>query len=942
MGQSHSSNFVTNMLHMIKKLWTLFFGLLCIQAQAQTVNVISDITTNTTWTSNNVYVLYGDIFVKNGATLTIQPGTIIRGDRTTLSRLVITTSGMIDAQGTADQPIVFTSNQPAGSRARADWAGIAILGTAPINTRDAGNNPIQKRLECGTTTDYDYGGSDAADNSGILRYVRIEYAGYVCGTNTELNSLTLGGVGSATQIDHVMVSYGQDDGIEIFGGTVNLDHVVSFATRDDDIDTDDGWVGKLNHALIVRIDTIADQGDVSNAFESDNDPNGTANTPLTGGVISNVTVVGPAQYLTSNIDPKFGWIARLRRNTSQSIFNSLFIGYKRGLRIEGTGAQANANSNALEFKSNLIAGTKETYAETAFDTAYLLNAANACRIMGGNANDSARLRSPYGNPLSLDFRPMMSSPALTGSNFSYPKLSSFTPTTYVGAFGQFPEQSNDWANGWTSFNPQAEVYTSGPLNYGFTASLQVTGGTAGTGGVRMICPGDSIVLTASSSLASPTFEWSNGSNASSITVSTAGSHWVIVRDGRGTRKSIIQQVGWYPAPATPVITPSASVLCSGEQITLTSSVANAYVWSVGNQSTRSITVSSGATYALTTTDANGCKASDTLLLSEVVPVTPAIVASGPTSFCTGSSVELNVTQPASFTSFSWNTGEITDSILVTQTDTLFVITVDLNGCSDTSNTILTNVSASPTPTITANGPIVFCEGGTVQLTSTIGDSYLWSNGATTPSITVDSSSVYSVVVTNSDVCLGVGTSNQITVNVLDVPVAGFTTATLSNGYTIGFTNTSSSAVSYNWNFGNGNSSTQSNPDSVVYAQNGQYTITLIARNSSGSVNCADTTTQTITVIGVGVEEVANQLSNPVVYPNPNSGRFNVNFQSSSNARVEVRMTDLTGRAVFQTSMDAFEGMNHLAVELNEIQAGIYLIYLETEGNKLVFRMMINR
>ena len=101
-----------------------------------------------------------------------------------------------------------------GSRARADWAGLAICGLAPTNIVDGGGNSIQGRLECGTTTDYDYGGNVPDDSSGVISYVRIEYAGYVCGANSELNSLTLGGVGNRTKIDHVMVSFGQDDGFE--------------------------------------------------------------------------------------------------------------------------------------------------------------------------------------------------------------------------------------------------------------------------------------------------------------------------------------------------------------------------------------------------------------------------------------------------------------------------------------------------------------------------------------------------------------------------------------------------------------------------------------------------------------------------------------------------------------------------------------------------------
>jgi hypothetical protein len=201
-------------------------------ANAANVNVTTSITASTTWTNNNTYTLFGDIIVKNGATLTIEKGTLVKGNKTTLSRLVVAAGAKLIAQGTAEEPIVFTSSQPVGSRSRADWAGIAICGLAPINSKDANGNSIQGRIECGTDADYDYGGTNLDDSSGVISYVRIEYAGYVCGSNTELNSLTMGGVGRKTKIDHVMISYGQDDGFEWFGGNVNckrIDFFWSFA-----------------------------------------------------------------------------------------------------------------------------------------------------------------------------------------------------------------------------------------------------------------------------------------------------------------------------------------------------------------------------------------------------------------------------------------------------------------------------------------------------------------------------------------------------------------------------------------------------------------------------------------------------------------------------------------------------------------------------------------
>ena len=507
-----------NFLHKLFAIAALFIAA---GTNAANVNVTQSITTSTSWTNTNTYILYGDIIVKSGATLTIQEGTIIKGDKNTLSRLVVATGGKLVAKGTYEQPIVFTSNQPAGQRTRADWAGIAICGLAPVNFKDGSGNSIQGRVECGTTTDYDYGDSVADDSSGALSYVRIEYAGYVCGTNTELNSLTLCAVGNKTQIDHVMVSYGQDDGFEFFGGTVSPNHIISYGSRDDDFDTDNGFSGNVQYGLIVRIDTIADQGDVSNAFESDNDANGSYNDPYTKATFSNITVIGPAATTTSTIDAKFGWAARLRRATGENIFNSLFIGYKRGLRIEGAAAQLKATMDTLEFKHNIIAGTKETFAETAFDTTYLLNVLTANTIIGGNANDSVKLVYPYGNPDMFNFTPQAGSPVLTGADFTSPKLAGFTQTTYRGAFGA---ANDNWDKCWTEFTPNNEDYTSSPINYGFNISVQQGGALP------------SLTLTASN-INGATYNWSTGATTNAITVATAGQYTVTVTRARGCNRS---------------------------------------------------------------------------------------------------------------------------------------------------------------------------------------------------------------------------------------------------------------------------------------------------------------------------------------------------------------------------------------------------------------------
>ncbi len=503
----------------LQKLIAFAILFISVNTFASNISVTTDITTNTTWVNTNNYILYTDIIVKSGVTLTIEPGTIIRGDKATLSRLVVAIGGKLIAQGTPEQPIVFTSNQAAGSRRRADWAGLALCGQAPTNIVDGNGNSIQGRLECGATTDYDYGGSVADDSSGVISYVRIEYAGYVCGSNSELNSLTLGGVGNRTKIDHVMVSYGQDDGYEWFGGTVNANHLISYGSRDDDFDTDFGFSGNVQHGLIVRIDTIADQGDISNAFESDNNGTGTYQFPYTKGVFSNITVVGPAATTASAIDVKYGWCARLRRNTGLNIFNSVFIGYKRGLRIESASTQLKATNDTLEFKNNIIAGCVEAYGESAFDTAYLNNVLTSNTVYAGNANDQVNLAYPYGNPDQFNFTPQSGSPALSGGSFSNAKLSSFENTTYRGAFG-----ADNWATCWTEFTPNNEDYTAGPINYGFTLNITQSGSLP------------ALTLTADN-VPGATYAWSDGGTSAATTATTAGTYTVTVTSSRGCVKT---------------------------------------------------------------------------------------------------------------------------------------------------------------------------------------------------------------------------------------------------------------------------------------------------------------------------------------------------------------------------------------------------------------------
>ena len=206
--------------------------LLCgLWSQAQII-VSGEITQNTTWTNNNIYIISGWLYVRDGAALTIEPGTLIKGDFATKGALIVERGAKLYADGTAEQPIVFTSQKAPGERYYGDWGGIILCGKASINVpENVGNGTAagENIIEGGVGSIYGGGANpDDDDNSGILRYVRIEYGGIAFQPNSEINGLTCGGVGRGTIIDHVQVSYSGDDSFEFFGGTVNCTHLVAY------------------------------------------------------------------------------------------------------------------------------------------------------------------------------------------------------------------------------------------------------------------------------------------------------------------------------------------------------------------------------------------------------------------------------------------------------------------------------------------------------------------------------------------------------------------------------------------------------------------------------------------------------------------------------------------------------------------------------------------
>ena len=331
-----------------------------------TSTISSDITSNTTL--SGTVLLQNKVCVTNGAILTILPGTIIRGDQSTQGTLIITKGSKIIAQGSQNSPIVFTSNQSVGNRAEGDWGGLVILGQA-INNQPGGVANIEG---IAPTANTQYGGSNDNDNSGVLNYVRVEFAGIALEPNKEINGITFGSVGRGTEVDYVQVSFSGDDSYEWFGGTVDCKHLIAYRGIDDDFDTDFGYRGRVQFALAIRDKDMSDAAGDSNSFESDNDATGSSNTPQTSAVFSNVTLIGPKGNgsITLPVGEKFEKSFRIRRNSSISIFNSLVVGWEKGLSIEGSAVETNFTSGTLVFSNNNLSefavGTSYVTATPAF------------------------------------------------------------------------------------------------------------------------------------------------------------------------------------------------------------------------------------------------------------------------------------------------------------------------------------------------------------------------------------------------------------------------------------------------------------------------------------------------------------------------------------------------------------------------------------------------
>ncbi len=400
----------------------------------QIVDVTGTLTGAISWTADKIYRLNGFVRIgqdtKVGAAttptigttgqLTIAAGTVIYGKTGTPGgALIVQRGSTITANGTASQPIVFTSEKAPGTRVGGDWSGVVICGQSANNLKGQTGTDGIGELE-GSYGAFHGGGASPSltDNSGSLKYVRIEFAGYPINPNQELNGLTLGSVGSGTTVQFIQVTYANDDSYEWFGGTVNCKNIIAYKGIDDDFDTDNGFSGYVQYGLGIRDQQIADQSG-SNGFEADNDGSGSANTPYTSAVFTNMTIIGAKATAATTINLLFFNGAHLRRNLKQKIFNSFITGYPTGIYIDGTqgaptgtaDAIINAQNNDVVLKNNIVAGV-DSWGGNGFGS---ITSADENAISGlPFGTNAVHPNNPRGRVLSAGNIPSGSAPFLNG------------------------------------------------------------------------------------------------------------------------------------------------------------------------------------------------------------------------------------------------------------------------------------------------------------------------------------------------------------------------------------------------------------------------------------------------------------------------------------------------------------------------------------------------
>lgn len=404
-----------------------------------------------TLTADKTWILENLTFVNEGQVLTIQPGTVIKGAVSAgenASALAVARGGRIIAEGTAEKPIIFTTeeddvNNPneAVDKLTGRWGGVLLLGRARTNTV-----PSEQAIEGIPTTEARalFGGSDDADNSGVLKYVSIRHGGALIGPGNEINGLTLGGVGSGTVIENVEITFNSDDGIEFFGGTVNVRNLILAFNEDDYVDYDMGYRGKVQNVFILQGNT---QGAGDRGFECDGGTDPEDGTPNATPTFANVTAIG------AGASDNTRRVATLRDNAGGYFHNSVFIEFGRGIDIEdnesGEDSKARYDAGQLAFSKNQFHNVGNGQADNMIYKLYYAAGASQGETQrdstlfttGGNIIRNPGLTVGYANDRTLNVIPSGDVSGATPLTDSW-----FQQHNYRGAFA--PGGTN-WMKGWS-------------------------------------------------------------------------------------------------------------------------------------------------------------------------------------------------------------------------------------------------------------------------------------------------------------------------------------------------------------------------------------------------------------------------------------------------------------------------------------------------------------
>jgi hypothetical protein len=397
------------------------------------VVVTGEVTGTETWVNTNYYVLRGAVFVRNAATLSIQAGTKIIGESGSVGTLIVERGGRLMAVGTAEAPIVFTSDQPAGTRSRGDWGGLILNGRAPVN--------LEGGEGAGEGDTGIYGGNDPNDNSGVLRYVRVEFSGIEFSPDNELNGIAFQGIGRGTQVDYVQAHMSRDDAIEFFGGTVDVKHAVLSNAADDSLDWTFGWTGRAQFIAVTQRGDDADNG-----IEADDNEFNNNALPRSNPQIYNITICGDPDR---NEGGESARAANLRRGTAFTIRNFLITGFKSvGFQIE------TSNSATTGQVDN---GTSQMGAGVSWNIPTPMHSSVMTYVTSGRFPNIRINQDPgvstvaCSNHAAPNFQPS-SIATLAGGQLAPivpPNDGFFEVTTFIGAVP--PAPAPNWMSGWTSF-----------------------------------------------------------------------------------------------------------------------------------------------------------------------------------------------------------------------------------------------------------------------------------------------------------------------------------------------------------------------------------------------------------------------------------------------------------------------------------------------------------